>query len=120
VYAQDLQVHTAIACSATARKAALAIDVWLDGTTVARFDVPHPLANFDDLHTQLVPWDPRVAVKGHLAEVAGNVGAADSYAMDADERFAGIGTRRLRDVDPLEFAGLFELNGVHEEVISDQ
>ena len=94
--------------------ALLAVDVRLDGAAVAGLDVGHAVADRHDFDAEFVAGDARIAEERHFAEVAGEIGAADADAMDADDRFAGSGRRRLGDVDYAETLRLLELDGFHE------
>src|SRR5208282_2937623 len=113
VYTQDLQVLAAVAAAAPAGEAALAVQVRLHRTAVARLDVRHAGADVQDLDAKLVAGDARVAVKGHLAEIAADVGAADADAVDAHQGIARFGPVGLRDADLPKRAWLFEEDGLH-------
>lgn len=76
------------------------VDVGFEGAFVARFDVGDALADGDDFEAEFVAGGAGVGEEGELAEVAGEVGAADAHAVGADEGFAGAGGR-----------GVFEVNG---------
>ncbi len=65
-----------------------------------------PCADLDYLDAEFVAGDARIAVKGHLAEVAAKVGAADADTMDAHQRLAGGGLGWFVKVDLLEKARL--------------
>src|SRR5947208_562298 len=90
-----------------------AIDVWLDRTAVAGFYIRHARANHEHLHAEFMAGDSRIAEERHLAEIAGDVRAANSYAMDAQQRFARPGLRHVRDVDAAKLFWLFKLDGFH-------
>ena len=102
VDAEDLQVLAAVAAAAPAGEARLAVHVRLDGAAVARLDVGDAGADLEHLDAQFVAGDARIAVERHLAEIAADVGAADADAVDAHQRLAGAGLRRLVDGDLLE------------------
>ena len=103
----------AIGEAASAGVAVAAVDVGLHGAAVAGRDVRDARADGEHLDTQLVAGDARVAEEGHLAEVAGDVRAADADAMDAEKDFAGGGRGGFGDVDASPGFGLFELKGFH-------
>jgi hypothetical protein len=111
---ERLMVLAAIGVTALAGVALLAIDVRLHRAAIAGLDVRDIGADLDDLDAELVAGDARLAEEGHLAEVAAEVGAADADAMDADDRVAGAGTRRLRHIDAAKLLRLLELDGFHE------
>ncbi len=98
VHAQHLQVFAAIARAAAAGEAFLAIDVWLDGAAIAGLHVRDPLAHRQHLHAQFMTGDARVTVERHLAQETTVVSAADTDAVDADERLARRGPARRLDV----------------------
>ena len=112
-HAERLMVLAAVGETAAAAIAGLAVDVRLDRATIARLDVRHARADREDFDAELMARDARVGVERHLAEVAAVVGAADADAVDADDRFAGGGRGRLRDVDPRELLRLVETDGLH-------
>src|SRR5262249_17909898 len=113
VDAERLVVLAAVCVPAGAGVALLAVDVRLDGGPVAGPDVRHALADRQHFHAEFVPRDARVAEERHLAEVAGEVGAADADAPDADDRLARPRARRLGHIDDAELLRLGELNGFH-------
>src|SRR5262249_24429055 len=66
-----------------------------------------------DLDAEFMAGDSRVAIEGHFAQVATDVGPADADAVDADEGFAGPWPRGFWNGDGSEATWLFQLNGVH-------
>jgi hypothetical protein len=99
--------------TAAAAVARLAIDVGLNRAAVARLHVRHARADGKDLDTELVAGDARVGVERHLAEIASVVGAADTDAVHANDRFASGGCGRLGDIDARELLRLVEADGFH-------
>src|SRR6266446_3022916 len=110
---ERLVVLATVGVAAGAGEAALAVDVRLDGATVAGPNVGHTRADGDDLDAEFVAGDARVGEERHLAEVAAQVGAADADAVDAHQRVAGAGFGRLGEVDALPLFRRFELQGFH-------
>src|SRR5262245_35542248 len=84
-HTQNFERLAAIGVATAARKANLAIHVWLDRTTVARFDVGNTRSDRDHLHSQFVPGNPGIREERHLAEITRVVCAADPNAVNADE-----------------------------------
>ena len=113
VHAERLMVLTAVGQPALAGGTPLAIDVRLHAAAVARLDVRHPCADGHHLDPQFVPWDPRVAEEGHLAQVAAEVSAADADSVHANDCLAGERRRGLRDLDTPEILGLFQQQRLH-------
>ena len=114
VDAEHLEVLAAIDAAAPAGEAILAVDVGLDGAAVAGLDVGDAGADLDDLDAKFVAGDARIAVEGHLAEIAADVGAADADAMDPDQDVAGAGPFGLVDRDLLKLTGLFQEDRFHQ------
>jgi hypothetical protein len=113
VDAEDFEVPAAVSAATFAGGALPAVDVGFDGAAVAGLDVGDALADFEDFDAELVTGDAGVAVEGHFAQIAGDVGAAYPDAVDADEGFAGGRERGFFEVDGLEVEGFLELDGLH-------
>ena len=107
-------VFAAIGVAATARGTFLAIDIGLDRTAVARFDVRHVRTDRDDFHAEFVSRNARVTEERHLPEVTGNIGSANADAMHAHQCFAGTRRGWLRNFNGAKLQRLFELNGFHD------
>jgi hypothetical protein len=106
-------VLAAIGVAATAGVTLLAVDVGLDGAAIARLDVGHVFADFENLDPEFVTGDAGVGKEGHFAEVAPEIGAADSDAIDADEDIIWPRGAGIVDVDDVEVFGFGELDGFH-------
>src|ERR1044071_1515488 len=106
-------VLATVGMASTAGVTLLAVEVWLDGATIARFHLAHALADGEDLDAEFVAGDARVAEEGHLAQVTAVVRAADADPMNAQERFTRSGRRRFGRVNQAEALRFFELDGLH-------
>jgi len=114
VDAERLVVLAAVGEPARAGVALLAVDVGLHAAAVARGHSGDIGADGHDLDPEFVPRDPRVAEKGHLAEVSAVVGSADADGMHANDGLARSGRRWFRDIDETKVFWLFEEQGLHE------
>jgi hypothetical protein len=110
---ENLQVFATIAVPFAARETLLAIDVRLNGATIARFYVGHALPYRDNLHTQLMTGNPRVTIERHFAEVPTQVGPTNPDAMHPNQRFAGPRRFRFREINLAEMLGFLQLDGFH-------
>jgi hypothetical protein len=90
-----------------------AIKVRFHAAAVARLEVVNAFADGQDLHAQFVAGDARIVEEGELSEVATNVGSANPHAGGPDESFARTGLGRFVYIDPLEFLGGRQLQGLH-------
>ena len=102
--------------SATARVTLLAVDVRFHCTEVARLYVRHTVADREHFDAEFVPRNARVTEERHFAEVTAVIRAANADAMNAHQRLARAGLRRLSDFDATERLWFFELDGFHEIV----
>jgi hypothetical protein len=91
----------------------LAIQVRLDGATLANPHLCYALAYGQHLDTKLVPRNSRIAEERHLAQKAAEIGSANADAMYAHQGFARTGRWRLGNFDHAEAVRLFQLNGSH-------
>jgi len=105
--AQDFEVCAAVACAFFAGVAVAAVHIGFDGAALARFDVGDAWADGDDFDSQLVAWNSGVGIEGHFAEIAGDVRAADAYAMDFDNGFARPWAGGFGDLGSLEMLWFF-------------
>jgi SAM-dependent MidA family methyltransferase len=80
--AQDFQIFTTIASALLAGKTVWIIDVGLDATAVANFDVIAAFPQLKHFNSKLVAGNSGVTVKWEFAEIATNIRTADSHAMD--------------------------------------
>src|SRR6266508_5207711 len=112
-HAERFVALATIGVAATASVALQAIEVGLNGTTVAWFDVRDALADLNHLDSQFVSGNAGITEERHLAEVATDVRAANPDAMNTDERLVWPGRRRIREVDGTEALRFFEKNGFH-------
>jgi hypothetical protein len=80
--AQDLQIFTTIAPALPAGKTVWIIDVRLDATAVANFDIIAAVAHLQHFNPKLVAGNSGVTVKWEFAEIPTNIRTADSHAMD--------------------------------------
>src|ERR1700749_4678236 len=89
---------TAVGVSSLTGVTTLAVHIRLDGTAVSRHHILNLRSDIDDLDSQLVPWDPRVAKKRKFSEIAAIVGSTYSYTTNGHQRFVGGRHFRLTDV----------------------
>src|SRR5207247_10757 len=113
VDAERLMVLAAIGVAAETGIAPLAVDVGLDGAMIAGLDIGDIGADVDYFDSQLMSGNARVAEERHLAEIAAEIGAADTDAMHTHERFAAPWRRRFWNVDLAKLLRLFELDCFH-------
>jgi hypothetical protein len=118
MHAERLVVLAAVREATLARITPLAVDVGLDAAAVARPDVRDARPHGRHLDAQFVPGNPRIAEKGHLAEVAAVVGATDAHGMHPYDRLARARRRWLRDVDETKCFWLFEQERLHQTIRS--
>src|SRR6185295_7389935 len=113
-HAEDLEVLAAVAAAGAAGAAFLAVEVGLHRAALAGLHVRDAGAGLEHLDAQLVAGDARIGVEGHLAQEAGDVGAADAHAQHAHQRLARGGLGRLVDLDLGVVPGLFEADRLHD------
>ena len=95
MHAQHLQVLATIPPAAPAGKAALAVDVRLDGATVARLEIGHSVADRDDFYAKLMAENPRVSDERHLAQIATQLPTSEIGAgVHEDDCSLGVGPLR--------------------------
>ena len=113
---QDLQFFAAIRTAALAGEAALIVDIRLDRTAITGADVCHVRSDSEDFHSQFMSGNAGITVERHLAQVAADIGPADTDTVDPHERLAGARRRRFRDLNEFKFARLFELYRLHNHL----
>ena len=118
MHAEYLDVLAAVAVALAAGIAGATVDVRLDAATIAGLDVGDVVTDFEHFDAQFVSWYSRIAVKRHLAEVAGQVGAADADTVDAHERFARGGVTGLQEAGTR--ALVWGPHDLRQEVTADQ
>jgi hypothetical protein len=77
----------------------LAIDIGLDGAAVADFYIGDIGANFQNLHSEFVTRNARIAEERHLPQVSRKIRAANPDSMNANKYFIGTGFARIRNFD---------------------
>ena len=85
--------------------AGAAVEVGLDGATVADLEMGDTFTDGEDFDTEFMTKDARELDEGHLAEVAAEVGAADADGADGDEGFAKLRRGGFRERGPSEVLG---------------
>jgi hypothetical protein len=88
--------------AAAARRAALTIQVRLDGASIAGLHMGYTFADGENFNSQLVSWNARITEEWHPAEEPAVVRAANPYSVNAQEGFSRTGRRRLRHVEDAE------------------
>ncbi len=101
MHPERLVGFAAIGKSAPAGITALAIEIGLNGAAVAGAYFGHAGAYLHYLDAELMAGDARVAKKGHLAQVAANIGAANTHLVDAYECLPRPRLVRTGDVNAL-------------------
>ena len=87
--AQDLQVDAAVGLPPAAGNAAPAVQIRLDRAALAGLQPSLIRADLDDLHSQFVPENARIAEERLPAAVRVQVGAANADPVHAHQGFAG-------------------------------
>lgn len=105
MHAEDLQRFAAVGAAALAGVAGAAVEVRLDGATVADLKMRDAFTHGEDFNTEFMPKDARELDERHLAEVATEVGAADADGADGDEGFALLRRGCFRERGPSEGFG---------------
>jgi hypothetical protein len=77
-------------------------------------DVGDIICDGDHFQSEFVAGSSGVCEKGKFPEMAGDVGAADSHAVGADERLAGGGSVRFWEIDEMDFSRGGELDCLHQ------
>jgi hypothetical protein len=98
VYADDLQILTAVAEAFLARKAAWIIHVGLHRAAVTRPHVRDIRPYFEHFDTQFMTGNARIVEERKLPEVAADIRAANANAMSCDERLAWTRPRWAWDI----------------------
>jgi len=75
----------------------------------------HSGAYSDHFNTEFMSWNSRITEERHLAEITGEIGAANTDSMNADDGVARPGLRRFRDFNGAEMAGFFKLDCFHSD-----
>ena len=112
--AEDLERLAAVGAAALAGVAGAAVQVRLDGATVADLEMRDTFTNGEDFHTEFMPKDARELDEGHFAEVAAEIGAADADGADGDEGFAVLRRGCFGERGPGEGFGGGEGEGAQE------
>jgi hypothetical protein len=115
-HAQGLIVFATICKTASTRIALPAIQIGLDGTSVARLNVRHTLAYGEHFNAELVSGDARIGKKWHFAQVTAEIGATDPNSLHANERLASGGRRWFRNIGLSPALGFLELKSFHDKL----
>src|ERR1700722_1754498 len=113
VNTECLVAFTAIGVAASTGITMLAIQVWLDGPALANAHICHALTYGDDLNTQFMSGNSRIAEVRHFAQKTAEIRSADTNTMHAHQGLTGSGRGRLWNFDYAEVVWLFQLNGSH-------
>src|SRR5207253_6610911 len=91
----------------------LAIHVRFDRTTIAGAHVGHIGAHCHHFHAEFMPRNSRITEERHLAEVAADVGAANTNLVDTDHSFPAAGFFGAGNVKTFPVFGRVEGEGFH-------
>jgi len=81
-------VRAAVALASPTRDAFAAVQIWLDGATVAHAHVRDASSDFENFHAQFVTYKAGISEKRLFATESVNVGSAHAHAMNPHERLA--------------------------------
>jgi hypothetical protein len=82
--AEHFELFTAVGLSVDARATGTTIQIGLDATAVTTSDIGYVSANLEHFNPKLVSENSRVLNEGHLAQVATQIGAANTDGMNRD------------------------------------
>lgn len=113
MHTERLERSAAVRLSVPARNTLTAIQVALDGTTVSRLDISHPLSDSLHLNAQFVTKYPGVRKKRHRSLEGMHVRAANADPVHPHERLARSGFSRRRRIGHFQHTRLQQGYGTH-------
>ena len=113
VNAKNLNAGAAVAVAFPAGRGGGVIDVGFEGASISNLKVVDTLTHGYNFQAQLMSGNPGIGEEGHLAQIAGKVGSADTHTVSADQCLSRARSRRVGEIDHRDDLWLGEFNCFH-------
>lgn len=112
MHPDDFDMRAGVGKSTLGGNGAGVVIIRLKRALVSGLHVRDAIANGENFEPEFMTRSAGVGKEGKLAEIAGEIGAADAHAMGANESLAWAGIFHVREIDRFDLFDIGEFNGV--------